>query len=275
MLRPCRLVSVLDHCSCFPRNVKVGVRRCRHTDCTTVSLSYSSVRAPCCIIVIYRPPFISAFRYWHCQRVYAWYVHKLSMFLLSVRYIPISVLSPVPTTTPRALPAAMFVPWKITQCQQRLIWRHRPEQLLVTVYMKSETMEMWHLCNAASRHLEYKASFTRTVNVTVFVPFKNGFNAVLWCCSHIMLIKGAAHKNGGIGSTWKRAFTTCMCTVHGPSIVTGPTTGLIECKYSRTTGLIECKYSRTTGLIECKYSRTTGLIECKYSRRKACSSCPG
>ena len=213
--------------------------------------------------------------YWHCQRVYAWCVHKLSMFLLIVLYIPISVLSPVPTTTPRALPAAMFVPWKITQCQQRLIWRHRPEQLLVNVYMKSETMEMWQLSYAASRHLEYKAFFTRTVNVTVFVPFKNGFDAVLWCCSHIMLIKGAAHKNGDIDGTCKRAFTTWLCTIRGLSIVAGPTTGLIECKYSRTTGLIEGKYSRTTGLIEGKYSRTTGLIEGKYSRRKACSSCPG
>lgn len=27
----------------------------------------------------------------------------------------------------------------------------------------------------------------RTINVTIFVPFKNGFNTVLWCCLHRML----------------------------------------------------------------------------------------
>ena len=30
-------------------------------------------------------------------------------------------------------------------------------------------------------------SFTLTVNITIFAPFKNGFNAVVWCCLHIML----------------------------------------------------------------------------------------
>ena len=34
-----------------------------------------------------------------------------------------------------------------------------------------------------------KRSFIRTVNVTVFVPFKNGLNAVQWCCLHVPLTK--------------------------------------------------------------------------------------
>ena len=32
-----------------------------------------------------------------------------------------------------------------------------------------------------------KALFTRTANVTIFVPFKNGFNAVMCCCLYITL----------------------------------------------------------------------------------------
>ena len=48
-----------------------------------------------------------------------------------------------------------------------------------------------------------------------FVSFKNGFTAVLWCCLHVTLkkIKGAAHKNGGIFSTWKRVLKCCICVL--------------------------------------------------------------
>ena len=41
-----------------------------------------------------------------------------------------------------------------------------------------------------------KGSFTWTIKVTIFVPFKSGFNAVLWCCLLIIVknIKGAFAK---------------------------------------------------------------------------------
>ena len=38
-------------------------------------------------------------------------------------------------------------------------------------------------------HRRFKVSFTCTVNVTIFVPFENGFSAVLWCCLHITLTR--------------------------------------------------------------------------------------
>ena len=43
-------------------------------------------------------------------------------------------------------------------------------------------------CSEGATPCRYvKGSFTRTIKVTIFVPFKNGFNAVLWCCLHITL----------------------------------------------------------------------------------------
>ena len=39
-----------------------------------------------------------------------------------------------------------------------------------------------------------------------FVPFKNGFNAILWCCLHITSKRtDAAYENGDIDGTCKQA----------------------------------------------------------------------
>ena len=37
------------------------------------------------------------------------------------------------------------------------------------------------------RTCKRRALFTSSVNVTVFIPFKIGFNAALWCCLHVTL----------------------------------------------------------------------------------------
>ena len=54
-----------------------------------------------------------------------------------------------------------------------------------------------------------QALFTRAINVTIFVPFKNGLNTVSRYCLHIKYkkIKHAAHKNGEIDGTCKRGLS--------------------------------------------------------------------
>ena len=65
-------------------------------------------------------------------------------------------------------------------------------------------LQTWH---QQQQHLQVliKALFTRTINVTVFAPFKNGFGAVLWCCVHITLKdqRFRSQKNGNIDDMWK------------------------------------------------------------------------
>ena len=47
--------------------------------------------------------------------------------------------------------------------------------------------------------------FTRTINVTIFVPFENGFNSPMALfIPDVKKIKGAAHKNGDVDGTCKR-----------------------------------------------------------------------
>ena len=59
----------------------------------------------------------------------------------------------------------------------------------------------------------HSASFT--VNVSVFVLLKNGFNTVLWCCLQRLersKIKGAAHNSGDVEPTCRRAFRNTIKT---------------------------------------------------------------
>ena len=54
-----------------------------------------------------------------------------------------------------------------------------------------------------------KETFARTINATVFVPFKNGLNTDLWVCLHITSknIKGATRKNGEVDGASKISFS--------------------------------------------------------------------
>ena len=55
--------------------------------------------------------------------------------------------------------------------------------------------------NSSPKHP--KSLCTHTVNVTIFIPFKNGFNKVLWCCLHVNNIKNTIHKNSDVDGTCK------------------------------------------------------------------------
>ena len=95
------------------------------------------------------------------------------------------------------------VTYEPAQGQQQQVWSHdesyhNSSQNAASIHEKVE-VQTWqqpqqhelHTWHQQQQHIQVliKALFTRTINVTVFAPFKNGFGAVLWHTTYESTLK--------------------------------------------------------------------------------------
>ena len=87
-----------------------------------------------------------------------------------------------------------FVQCHVSGLSGTLQWSKQVETWSIGDLYSQETCETLDLRRAlntchditsCAQHIRPRLHIDSTVYITVFVPFKNGFNAIMWCCLHV------------------------------------------------------------------------------------------